>query len=55
MGTLREAVAPLFDESQRGRRLLRTARPEDGDLSGTLLDDAEALGFELLLETEEDR
>ncbi len=55
MGTLREAIAPLFDESQRGRRLLRGARPEDGDLTGALLDDAEALGFELLLVTEEDR
>ena len=55
MATLRGAVAPLFDESQRGRRLLRDVRPEDADLTTELLDEAEALGIELLLVAEEDR
>ena len=53
--TLRSAVAPLFDESQRGRRLLRDVRPGDDDLAGSLLDEAEALGVDLLLAAEEDR
>ena len=53
--TLRSAVAPLFDESQRGRRLLRDVRPGDDDLAGSLLDEAEALGIDLLLAAEEDR
>jgi hypothetical protein len=55
MATLRGAVAPLFDESQRGRRLLRDVRPQDVDLTTELLDEAEALGIELLLVAEEDR
>jgi exonuclease SbcD len=55
MATLRGAVAPLFDESQRGRRLLRDVRPDDADLTTELLDEAEALGIELLLVAEEDR
>jgi DNA repair exonuclease SbcCD nuclease subunit len=53
--TLRTAVAPLFDESQRGRRILRDARPDDDALVGSLLDEAEALGIDLLLAAEEDR
>lgn len=53
--TLRSAVAPLFDESQRGRRLLRDVRPADDGLAGSLLDEAEALGIDLLLAAEEDR
>ena len=52
---LREAVAPLFDESQRGRRYLRDVRPGDEDLVGGLLDEAEALGIDLLLAAEEER
>ena len=52
---LRSAVAPLFDESQRGRRLLRGARPDDDALAGELLDEAEALGIDLLVAAEEDR
>jgi hypothetical protein len=52
---LRSAVAPLFDESQRGRRLLRDARPDDETLAGQLLDEAEALGIDLLMAAEEDR
>ncbi len=51
----RAAVAPLFDESQRGRRILRDARPADDELVGVLLDEAEALGVDLLLAAEEDR
>ena len=53
--SLRTAVAPLFDESQRGRRLLRDARPDDLALVGDLLDEAEALGIDLLLAAEDDR
>ncbi|MGZ8513111.1 MAG: metallophosphoesterase family protein [Candidatus Limnocylindria bacterium] len=52
---LRSAVAPLFDESQRGRRLLREVRPSDDTLAGELLDEAEALGIDLLLAAEEER
>lgn len=52
---LRSAVAPLFDESQRGRRLLREVRPSNDALVGELLDEAEALGIDLLLAAEEER
>lgn len=52
---LRSALAPLFDESQRGRRLLRDHRPSDEALVGELLDEAEALGIDLLLAAEEER
>ena len=52
--TLRSAVAPLFDESQRGRRLLRDVRPSDAALVDELLDEAEALGIDLLLAAEEE-
>ena len=52
---LRSSVAPLFDESQRGRRLLRDVRPGDDELAGSLLDEAEALGIDLLLAAEEER
>ena len=52
---LRSAVAPLFDESQRGHRLLREVRPSDDALVGELLDEAEALGIDLLLAAEEER
>jgi DNA repair exonuclease SbcCD nuclease subunit len=52
---LRSAVAPLFDESQRGRRMLRDARPDDAELTGALLEEAEAAGIELLLVSEEER
>ena len=52
--TLRSAVAPLFDESQRGRRLLREVRPSDDALVGELLDEAETLGIDLLLAAEDE-
>jgi DNA repair exonuclease SbcCD nuclease subunit len=52
---LRGAIAPLFDESQRGRRILREARPADEELVGVLLDEAEALGVDLLVAAEEER
>ena len=52
---LRAAVAPVFDESQRGRRILRETRPDDEELIGTLLDEAEALGIDLLVAAEEER
>jgi exonuclease SbcD len=54
-GLLRGAVAPLFDESQRGRRYLADVRPDDTALNGELLDAAEALGLDLLLAAEEQR
>ncbi len=52
---LRSAVAPLFDESQRGRRHLAAARPSDEALATDLLAEAEALGADLLLAAEEER
>jgi len=55
MSTLRSTVAPLFDESPRGRRLLVRARPDDEALVGDLLDEAESLGIDLLLAAEEER
>ncbi|HET8587609.1 MAG TPA: DNA repair exonuclease [Candidatus Limnocylindria bacterium] len=55
LATLRAATAPLFDESQRGRRILRDARPSDERLFGELLDEAQALGVDLLLAAEEER
>ncbi len=53
--TMRSAIAPLFEESQRGRRQLGAARPADAELFGELLDEAEALGVDLLLAAEEER
>jgi hypothetical protein len=55
MTLLRGAVAPVFDESPRGRRHLAGARPTDDELIGDLLDEAEALGIDLLVAAEEDR
>lgn len=55
MGLLRGAVAPLFAESTRGRRLLAAVRPDDAALVGDLLDEAEALGIDLLLAAEDER
>jgi len=52
---LRSAIAPLYDESPRGRRVLRDARPGDDELIGALLDEAEALGIDLLVAAEEAR
>lgn len=52
---LRSAVAPLFDESPRGRRHLAAARPSDESLATDLLAEAEALGVDLLLAAEEER
>jgi DNA repair protein SbcD/Mre11 len=52
---LRSAVAPLFDESQRGRRILGASRPTEDDLVGAMLDEAEALGIDLLLAAEDTR
>ena len=52
---LRSAVAPLFDESPRGRRHLAAGRPSDDALASDLLAEAEALGVDLLLAAEEER
>ena len=52
---LRSSMAPLFDESLRGRRILAAERPTDEALVGELLDEAEALGVDLLLAAEEER
>ncbi|MDQ3688611.1 MAG: DNA repair exonuclease [Chloroflexota bacterium] len=51
---LRSSVAPLFEESPRGRRYLHAATPDDAVLVGAILDEAEALGIDLLLAVEED-
>jgi exonuclease SbcD len=50
---LRETIAPLFEQSPRGRRSL--AAPTDADLVGPLLDEAEAIGLDLLVRAEEGR
>lgn len=55
MAALRATVAPLFEESTRGRRLLAGARPSEAELAGELLDEAEALGVDLLLAAEDER
>jgi DNA repair exonuclease SbcCD nuclease subunit len=52
---LRSAVAPLFDESLRGRRHLAQGRPSDEALATDLLAEAEVLGVDLLLAAEEER
>ncbi len=49
---LRSSVASLFEQSPRGRRYLRAAAPDDEQLAGEILDDAEALGIDLLLAVE---
>ncbi len=54
-GLLRSAVAPLFDESLRGRRHLARGRPSDEALATDLLAEGEALGVDLLLAAEEER
>ena len=50
---LRETIAPLFEQSPRGRRSLTA--PSDADLVGPLLDEAESIGLDLLLRAEEGR
>ena len=55
LGELRSALAPVFDDSPRGRRHLAEGRPDDAVLVGELLDEAETLGLDLLLAAEEDR
>lgn len=50
---LHDALRPLFDEWPRGRRYLAAARPTDEELFGTVLDEAEGIGIDLLLATEE--
>jgi DNA repair exonuclease SbcCD nuclease subunit len=52
---LHGAVAPLFEESPRGRRHLGGVRPGEDDLVGELLDEAEAYAVDLLLAAEEER
>ncbi|MEO5986904.1 MAG: DNA repair exonuclease [Candidatus Limnocylindria bacterium] len=51
---LRSSVASLFEESPRGRRYLRATAPDDELLVGDIIDDAEALGLDLLLAVEGD-
>ena len=55
LGTLREAVDPLFEGGPRARRHLASARPDDAALFGELLDEAEVLALDLLLAAEEER
>ena len=50
---LRETVAPLFEQAPRGRRYLSS--PTDADLAGSLIDEAESIGLDLLVRAEEDR
>ncbi len=50
---LRETVAPLFEQAPRGRRYLVV--PTEVDLAGSLLDEAESIGLDLLVRAEEGR
>ncbi len=50
---LDSALRPVFDEWPRGRRHLGAARPSNEELFGAVLDEAEAIGVDLLLATEE--
>ena len=50
---LRETIAPLYEQSPRGRRYLDS--PSDADLAGPLLDEAESIGLDLLVRAEEGR
>jgi DNA repair protein SbcD/Mre11 len=50
---LRETIAPLYEQSPRGRRYL--VSPSDADLADTLLDEAESIGLDLLVRAEEGR
>jgi DNA repair exonuclease SbcCD nuclease subunit len=50
---LRETVAPLYEQAPRGRRYL--SPPTDAELAGSLLDEAESIGLELLVRAEEGR
>ncbi len=50
---LEGAVRPLFDEWPRGRRTLGVVRPSAEEIFGVLLDEAESIGIDLLLATED--
>lgn len=54
-GLLREAIHPLFEAAPRGRKYLRAVTPSDEDLTGVLLEEAEAIGLDLLVGAEDDR
>ena len=49
---LRSSLAPLFEESARGRRYLASGAPSADALMGEILDEAESLGIDLLLAVE---
>lgn len=51
---LGSSLAPLFEESARGRRYLSAASPTADELVGEILDDAESLGLDLLLAVEDE-
>lgn len=50
---LRETIAPLYEQSPRGRRYL--VSPTDTELAGSLLDEAESIGLDLLVRAEQGR
>ncbi len=52
-GLLRSSVSSLFEESARGRRHLRAGAPSADQLVGEILDEAEAMGIDLLLAVED--
>lgn len=54
-GVLHEAIHPLFEAAPRGRKYLRAVTPSDEDLTGVLLEEAEAIGLDLLVGAEDDR
>jgi DNA repair exonuclease SbcCD nuclease subunit len=54
-GVLHEAIHPLFEAAPRGRKYLRAVTPSDEDLTGVLLEEAEAIGLALLVGAEDDR
>jgi exonuclease SbcD len=50
---LRETIAPLYEQAPRGRQYL--VSPTDAELAGSLLDEAESIGLDLLVRAEEGR
>lgn len=54
-GMLRESIHPLFEAAPRGRKYLRAVTPSDENLTDDLLDQAEALGLDLLVGAEDER
>lgn len=55
LNAMRGALAPLFDDAPKGRRYLAAARPDDDELLGAIVEEAELMGLDLLLAAEDER